>query len=389
MKIVVCQRVCPEYIVPLFRELARKYDIEFVFSRFGQEHAFFFDPARLGDLPVRALRPPPFPLRPFRSRALNKLAFWAHILVLGAQLAATLLRGRHDVIVGGDFLRFEAVVACAVARIGRRRYVLWSDEWHWPLTWRDRLRLPLVRWMVRSSTALLAGGTKAKEKLVELGAGSRPVFNVYHTNVRVKDAPRTPDAERFVLYVGRLEERKGVDVLLRAFADVRRSRPGVRLKVLGRGELLAPLQALAASLAIADAVDFVGWVDHDAVDDYYRRCAVFVLPSRFTPGGGYEPFSNVVLEAMACGAPVIATTANGVAFDVVEDGVNGRVVPGGDVAALASALAALLDDPAAAEAMGRRGQATIRDRFNVDRMAERFGAALDTVFRLATAHTSR
>lgn len=379
MKIVVCQRVCPEYIVPLFRRLAARYDIEFVFSLFGQQQAFFFNQERLAGIPARALRPPQFPLLPFRSRLLNKVSFWTHILVLSAQLARLLRRGRYDAIVGGDFSRFESVVGCLVATWMRRPYVLWSDTWHWPVTRRDRLRLPLVRWMVRRSTALIAGGSKAGEKLLELGAGPRPIFNVYHTNVTARDEPRQPAAERFVLYVGRLEERKGVDVLLRALAGVRESRPDVRLKILGRGELTDQLQQTARALDIADAVDFVGWVDHAEIDDYYRRCAVFVLPSKFTPGGGYEPFSNVVLEAMACGAPVIATTANGAAYDVVEDGVNGRVVPSGDPAAMAAALGALLDDPAAAETMGRRGRETIRDRFNVDRMAERFGQALDYV----------
>jgi glycosyltransferase involved in cell wall biosynthesis len=124
-------------------------------------------------------------------------------------------------------------------------------------------------------------------------------------------------------------------------------------------------------------VDFAGWVDHKEIGGYYRRCAVFVLPSIFTDDGGYEPFSNVVLEAMAWGAPVITTLANGAAYDVLEDGVNGRVVPDREPEALAAALGDLLADPSRAEAMGRRGRETVRERFNVDRMAERFGEALD------------
>jgi len=378
VRIAVCQRVCPEYIVPLFQRLSRRYEIEFVFSRFGQDQAFFFNPHRLTGIRARTLWPLPFPLLPFRSRALNKLAFGTHALVLGVQLAWVLWRGRHDVLVGGDFSRFECVVAWLVARCRRRPFVLWSDAWHWPVTRRDRLRLPLVSWMIRSSAALLAGGSRAKEKLLELGAGA-PIFNVYHTNVTVAPDERAPAAERFVLYVGRLEERKGLEYLLHAVARVRRQHPELRLKILGRGERLEALRRLAADLGLAHAVDFVGWVEHAEVGDYYRSCTVFALPSIFTADGGYEPFSNVVLEAMAWGAPVITTLANGAAYDVVEDGLNGRVVPDRDADALASALIDLLADPARAEAMGRCARETIRMRFNVDRMAERFGEALDWV----------
>jgi glycosyltransferase involved in cell wall biosynthesis len=306
---------------------------------------------------------------------LNKLAFWTHLMVLAAQLARALGRGRYDVVVGGDFGRFECVVACLWARWRRRPFLLWSDTWHWPVTRRDRARLPLVRWMIRRATALIAGGTRARDKLVELGAGPRPIFNVYHTNVSVALGERAP--ERFVLYVGRLDERKGVEYLLSAFARLGAAAGQARLVIVGRGERESALRRRAGELGIAPAVDFAGWVDHQDIGGYYRRCAVFVLPSIFTDDGGYEPFSNVVLEAMAWGAPVITTRANGATHDVVQDGVNGRVVPDRDPDALAVALADLLADPGRAEALGRRARETVRDRFNVDRMAERFGEALD------------
>jgi glycosyltransferase involved in cell wall biosynthesis len=379
VRVVVCQRVCPEYNVPLFERLSRRYDIEFVLSRFGLEYVFFFNPERLAGIRTRALRPPPFPLLPFSSRVLNKLSFWTHIAVLSRQLAAVLRRGRYDVVVGGDFGRFECVMACLVARWQRRPFVLWSETWHWPLTWRDRLRVPLVRWMIRRSAALIAGGTRAADTLRALGAGPRPIFIAYHTPVSVAAADRAPGPERYVLFVGRLEERKGVEYLLEAFARVHADHPGLRLKILGRGERRDRLVRRAAELGLAAAVDWVGWVDHAAIDPYYRACAVCVLPSIFTAEGGYEPFATVVLEAMAWGAPVITTVACGAAWDVLEDGVNGRVVPDRDAGALAEALADVLDDPDRAEAMGRRARETVRTRFNVDRMAERFAEALDWV----------
>ncbi len=379
MKIAVCQRFCPEYIVPLFERLARRWDIRFFFSLFGKQHDFFFNPAVVARLPCTALTPPAFPLLPFRSRALNKLSVSAHVTSLSGQLVRALWHGDYDVMIGGDFGRFECVTAWAAAKARRRAFVLWSDAWHWPVSRRDRLRRPLVRRMVKDADAFLAGGSRAGAKLVELGAPPGRIFNVFHTNVRAQPAPSAAAPGGFILYVGRLDERKGVEYLLRAFARVRPHAAAVRLKIAGVGPLQPRLERLSGELGVADTVEFLGWVDHAAVDALYRDCALFVLPSIFSRDGGYEPFSNVVLEAMAWGRPVISTTANGASYDVIVHGVNGLVVPDRDVDALAGALRDILDDPARAAAMGRRAWETIRDDFNVDRMAERFSEALACV----------
>src|SRR5262249_37410184 len=177
------------YIVPLFERLAARWDIRFFFSLFGKQHDFFFNPAVVARIDAVALTPPPFALLPFRSRVLNKLPVSLHVASLSAQLTRALWRGGYDVLIGGDFGRFECVTAWLVARGRGRAFVLWSDAWHWPVSRRDRLRLPLVRRMVRDADALLAGGTRAKEKLVELGAPAARIFNVFHTNVKAPPAP--------------------------------------------------------------------------------------------------------------------------------------------------------------------------------------------------------
>ena len=380
MRIVFCQRVLPEYNVPLYRRLSARWDIEWVLSRFAQRERFYFDPERLGPIRVRTLRAPPFPLLPFRSRLLNKAPVAAHLVGLSVGLARVLLRGRWDVVIGGDPASFECLTAFLVARRTGARFVLASDTWRWPVLWKDRWRVPLVRRMVRRATALVAGGSRARDWLLALGAEPGRVFNVYHTNVTPRPSPRPrPAGDRFVLFVGRLEERKGVEYLLEAFAGLGARHRDVRLVVVGRGARRPALEAHARRLGLADRVEFAGWVDHAEIGRYYERCALFVLPSIFTADGGYEPFSNAVMEAMACGAPAVTTTANGVAADVIDSGVNGLVVPERDVAALRAALLRLLDDPEAAEALGRAGWETVRREFNVDRMAERFSAALEYV----------
>jgi len=143
---------------------------------------------------------------------------------------------------------------------------------------------------------------------------------------------------RHVVAVGRLARQKGVDVLLTAFAQLRRKLPDVQLWLLGDGEDRGALERLAEKLAVADAVHFEGVVANPFA--VVARAEVFVSAAR------YEGVSNAVLEALVCGTPVVATACPSGIDEVVDEGVNGWLVPPEDAALLASALErALLSGP--------------------------------------------
>jgi len=155
--------------------------------------------------------------------------------------------------------------------------------------------------------------------------------------------PGTDPRSRTVLYVGRVERTsrwKGLHVLVDALAPLRELAPGVRLQVVGDGDDVETLQKQAADRGVADLVDWVGRVDHDDLPAYYRRAGVTVLPSLTES----ESFGMALAEALACGCPVVGSDVGGIPF-VVRDGVDGRLVPPGDPAALATALAGVLADP--------------------------------------------
>lgn len=141
------------------------------------------------------------------------------------------------------------------------------------------------------------------------------------------------------LCVGRLVERKGHRYLLEAFARLRRrSTVPLRLAFAGQGEIEGALRAQAERLGIAGEVRFLGYVARGDIAAVYREADVFVLASQ------NEGMSIALLEAMASGLPVIVTRAGGTA-ELVEDGVNGLIVPWADVAALAAALGRFVDEP--------------------------------------------
>ena len=145
-----------------------------------------------------------------------------------------------------------------------------------------------------------------------------------------------------VLYVGRLSEEKGVDVLLEALARA----PGLRADVVGDGPARSSLERLAATLGVRDRVRFHGRLAAGDVHRRMREAAVVVVPSRW-----YENMPITVLEAFAAGVPVVASALGGIP-ELIEDGRDGTLVPPEEPMLLAEALRPLTEDPARAFRMG-------------------------------------
>jgi phosphatidyl-myo-inositol alpha-mannosyltransferase len=154
-----------------------------------------------------------------------------------------------------------------------------------------------------------------------------------------------------ILFVGRLEPRKGVDVLMRAFLRLRASTPRVRLCVVGEGPGRERYQQMIPPSIRPDA-QFVGAVDQAELPRYHASADVFV-----SPAVGGESFGVVLLEAMAAGLPVVASDIPGYRT-VLKDGRQGRLVPPNDAFALAEAVATLLENEKLRLAMGAEGRQT-------------------------------
>jgi glycosyltransferase involved in cell wall biosynthesis len=172
-------------------------------------------------------------------------------------------------------------------------------------------------------------------------------------------APAVASAEPaagYLLVVGRLRIRKGVDVLLAAMPELLRRHPAARLLIAGDGEHRASLERAAAALGLGEAASFLGRVDGGRVRRLLRGAAALVVPSI------YEGMPLVVLEAMEAAVPVVASRVSGIP-EVVEDGLTGWLVPAEEPAALAVALAAALDDPGEARRRGAAGRQRLRQRF--------------------------
>jgi len=164
------------------------------------------------------------------------------------------------------------------------------------------------------------------------------------------------DGARVILTVGRLVERKGHDMVIRALARVRDAVGPVRYVIVGTGPEQARLASLARECGCAGDVVFVGRVADSELPQYYAACDVFVMPSRALPQrDGVEGFGIVFLEAGACGKPVVGGRSGGIA-DAVLDGQTGVLVDPTSVDDVAAALTRILLDRAENERLGRAGR---------------------------------
>jgi glycosyltransferase involved in cell wall biosynthesis len=223
----------------------------------------------------------------------------------------------------------------------------------------------------RRATTVLLSTPAAATKL----ATRRPErLHVHELSAGIDDRAWRPSADRppgraqDVLFLANLERRKGILVLLDAFAEVAAKLPDARLMVAGDGPLSAEVRRRVASLR---RVELLGRLEHADAREVMQACSVCCLPSLG------EPFGMTALEAMACAKPVVATAAGGLGHLVPEEG--GKKVATGDAKALAAALVEILSAPELQAAMGAHNRRLVEERYAWPRVVDR----LETVYREA------
>ena len=172
---------------------------------------------------------------------------------------------------------------------------------------------------------------------------------------------RRPD---LILGVGRLVEKKGFDVLIRACDLLVKWGVDFRCQIIGKGSERERLKALIAELGLDDRVALLGPRPQDEVAEAYRRAAIFALPCIVGSDGNRDGLPTVLLEAMASGLPAVSTSLTGVP-EIIDDGINGLLVEPEDVEELARALAALLKDESLRREMGRAARRKVEEVFDV------------------------
>jgi colanic acid/amylovoran biosynthesis glycosyltransferase len=228
--------------------------------------------------------------------------------------------------------------------------------------------------MLRTAKLVLVRSESLQRALVDLGCDPAKI-ELQRTGIPLEQFPfrehRVPEKGewRFV-QAGRLIEKKGLPVTLRAFATFVRQYPNATLTIAGEGSLLDELQRLARELGIAERVLFTGFVSQEQLREIYYQSHIFLHPSQTGHDGNQEGIPNSMLEAMAAGLPVFATDHGGIP-EAIENGVSGVLVPERDHEALAQALLDAVHDADSLSRIGRAGADVIRDHFDLNNQARR------------------
>jgi glycosyltransferase involved in cell wall biosynthesis len=242
----------------------------------------------------------------------------------------------------GSFWRKSLVAALAFAF--RVPYVFHLHSGEFPDFYANHCGAPARSWVrlvLRRAARVVVVAPRWRADVLRIEPAARVA--VVGNPVRVPPLLKPPrsvpaGSPATVLFLGRLHEKKGIFDLVRAIPAVLSVLPGTRFVFAGDGEIEG-VRKLAEELGVAHAVHLPGWVDGAAKQQQLEQADLFVLPTYF------EALGVALLEAMACGVPVIATPVGGIP-DFIDDGVEALLVPPGPGTALAGAIVAALQDPA-------------------------------------------
>lgn len=238
--------------------------------------------------------------------------------------------------------------------------------------------------LLRAATVVTTVSDSLRGRLVEMFPFTAPIARTVHNAVPVgflrsagtRNSPQDID----VLFAGNLITRKGVDVLLRALAAMREQGLALQAMIVGHGTERASLELLAAELGLTDAVRFVGRQERDVLVTLFQRARVAVVPSRA------EPFGLVLVEAMVCGAAVVASDVGGIPEIAAKTG-GVALVPPEDPAELARAIALLLNDPARRDRVAREAQSRALRAFAPSTMCNAYASAYRSALDMDDTHT--
>ena len=261
---------------------------------------------------------------------------------------------------------------------------VWSplrDVRRWSLQAADRVLAPSEYTLSRAIEEQHLRAAKGRKLAWSLG----PEFDPRLAFSSGCSAPPGFPHGRIILTIGRWEASeayKGVDHLIAALPTLLKICPDTQLVAVGEGSDLPRLQSLARESGVSEHIHFLPFMAHDELPSAYDHCEIFAMPSRG------EGFGLVFVEAMARGKPVIGG-AHGGTPEIIDDGINGYLVPHGDVTQLADRLRRLLSNDSLRREMGARAFAKVERNFTVARFSSELNVILDELRDSLSSSCSR
>lgn len=291
-----------------------------------------------------------------------------HAVRVAAAIVRLRREGTAPAHLHAHFAHDPALVALLVRRLTRLPYSFTAHA-------RDLVQIPAASLEARAAEATaLVTCCEANADYIAAAVPAKPapVWVIRHGVEldQFSPQPRPPVvANARLVTVGRLVEKKGFPDLLQALGRLHASGHRITCHVYGDGPLLEPLMELRDSLGLADVVHFAGEHSRETIIQALRSSDLFVLTPTVTEDGDRDGIPNVLVEAMACGLPVVSTSAGGIP-ELVSHGVNGLLTAPGDVEGIQTQIATLLDTPELRQRMGVAARRTVETGYDVNVAAE-------------------
>ena len=326
-----------------------------MFSSLEDKNLLFFSPA-VNSLP-RHIRIDFAPIRLIKQAGVS---LWFHFnarrIILEYHLARVNIHTGPGGVLCVRRLQVPVIITCHHTyrqQTGHIRSQFWKV-----------IFLPFEKRTYQLADRIVAVSDATKTSLIEQYNIPEQKITVLHNAVDASRfyplrIPKKPDS---ILFVGRIDHRKGIEFLIQSIPFVRQQIPEVQLQVGGKGRYLEKMKVLVRRLNLGQNVSFLGFVPDDQLNDLYNQAQCVVVPSIF------EGFGITVIEALAAGTRVVGTDVDGIR-EILHSGDYGRLAPYGDHRALADAIVAELKEPKRAGALP--------PQYGVEQFRERYLKVID------------
>ncbi len=233
----------------------------------------------------------------------------------------------------------------------------------------------MILFSLKSSKKIIAVSADLSSKITQMGINPKKILvlrnavdiNRFKPNngTKMRNKYGFKENETLLLFIGHLEPFKGIFELLDAFYEISKKNQNVKIIIIGEGHAEKKIKETVAKYNLSDYITFTGKISPETIQNFYQMADIFVLPS-YTEG-----LPLVVIEAMACGLPVVASCVGGIP-EIVKNNINGFLVPPRNKEKLTQKLEFLINDEKLRKKFGEKSLEAIDDEFNIDKKINKF-----------------
>jgi glycosyltransferase involved in cell wall biosynthesis len=367
MRILFLQPGYAHYRDELFELLSRRHDIFFLYESSERTYPGHSKPDSISYAYAEAIAP--------------KMP-WIGTLYY-------LLSLKPGIIITSVPASLRTILAFCYCRILNKKLILWTEEWRHntnPKSFKEllrRIKFHFAKIIYKNADIIVSSGSASYRFVSQFRPRRSRILMCIQSSNDLKHSHSKTDAyptdtakpKKTFIYVSRILDWKGLDILIMAFHRLKSERDDIALLVGGDGPFSGYCEKLCTSQGTGD-ITFIGKVDSAHLSQVLNRGNIFVLPSRFLDNR-CEAWGLVINESMSMSLPIITTTAVGASFDMVKNGVNGIIVQEGSVDALYEGMKEILTMNL--HEMGQNSRAIFEAKNSFPKMADAFTDAINTV----------